>query len=52
MEIENDGTIIYDRKLQDGNGKDFYGYKFAQTIINNKEFLNISSDINDSIYKQ
>lgn len=47
VKYENN-NIIFNRKLQRGNGIEEYGLDFAKYIINDKEFVQVSQNIKDS----
>jgi len=44
-----DDNIIFDRKLNKGNGKEEYGLDFAKYIIKDQTFLEIANNIKTSI---
>jgi len=48
VKYEND-NIIFDRKLNKGNGKEEYGLDFAKYIIKDQTFLEIANNIKTSI---
>jgi len=46
---EKKQKLIYNRKLQDGNGSSVYGLEFAKSIYMDEEFLKIANDIRKKI---
>lgn len=48
VRYEND-NIIFDRKLNKGNGKEEYGLDFAKYIIKDQKFLEIANEIKKEI---
>tara|TARA_B100000902_G_scaffold161413_1_gene156864 strand:+ start:141 stop:3251 length:3111 start_codon:yes stop_codon:yes gene_type:complete len=48
VKYEND-NIIFDRKLNKGNGKEEYGLDFAKYIIKDQQFLEIAGNIKNEI---
>jgi len=48
VRYEND-NIIFDRKLNSGNGKEEYGLDFAKYIIRDQKFIEIASEVKKEI---
>ena len=46
---EKQGRLIYNRKLQDGNGSSVYGLEFAKSLYMDEEFLKIANDIRKKV---
>ena len=46
---EKQGKLIYNRKLQDGNGSSVYGLEFAKSLYMDEEFLKIANDIRKKV---
>jgi len=50
LEVYFDGEkLIYNRKLQDGNGSSVYGLEFAKSLYMDEEFLDIANKIRKKI---
>jgi len=50
LEVYFDGEkLIYNRKLQDGNGSSVYGLEFAKSLYMDEEFLKIANDIRKKV---
>jgi len=46
---EKQGKLIYNRKLQDGNGSSVYGLEFAKSLYMDEEFLEIANKIRKKV---
>ncbi|ARF10826.1 DNA mismatch repair ATPase MutS [Hokovirus HKV1] len=46
---EQNDTLIYDRILKEGCGETIYGYKVAEYIIKNKNFMELVTKIKDKL---
>ncbi|GAB6044982.1 DNA mismatch repair protein MutS [Caminibacter profundus] len=44
--------LIYDRKLQDGNGSSVYGIEFAKSIYMDEEFLKLAENIRKKLSEE
>jgi len=50
LEVYFDGEkLIYNRKLQDGNGSSVYGLEFAKSLYMDEEFLDIANKIRKKV---
>jgi DNA mismatch repair protein MutS len=50
LEVYFDGSkLIYNRKLQDGNGSSVYGLEFAKSLYMDEEFLKTANDIRKKV---
>jgi len=50
LEVYFDGEkLVYNRKLQDGNGSSVYGLEFAKSLYMDEEFLKIANDIRKKV---
>jgi len=46
---DNNGDLIYNRKLQPGSGSNIYGLEFAKSLNMNKQFLKYADDFLNNI---
>jgi DNA mismatch repair protein MutS len=50
VEFDNiNNTLIYDRELREGSGISFYGFEVAKYLMNDPEFISITSEIHKEL---
>jgi DNA mismatch repair protein MutS len=49
VQVDGDGTVIFERQLKQGPGPSLYGLEIAQAVLSDPDFLRAADQIRDSL---